>query len=782
MSSEQVKILLTSGSSALFILLVFSSLYFLYRAPVLGIETTWNEKESLWQVAEAVPGSPLKQSDRLMEIGDVRLGFHHLLTDNIHIHHRADIFAWFEAKRAVFSQLNRPRVRVVLTRDGHTMHADVPVHEARFSFLKRLEALHLLVGAAFFIIGLAVFRKKGFDEVSVVFCLMCMAMMLTFVTNATSMMGEIVYEPAYFALMNIINIPNPIAIAAFLLHLSLLMPEKRHFLVRLRRLTRLFYALCAIIAFTLSIEVMNIVFPILFIGALLSLGQGYMKYKNPVSRQQSRLLIFGFGLGLLPFVLINGIPMIFTGERLMNDTIPGLFLIFIPLFMAFAIQKYHLMDIDSLFDNTLIYSATFGVLTIMDMGVVSIFSSLRPEAYRVYEPLVTVLPIWLAIILYVPVRNRFKEWVKRLLKREIYDLNEVSLRLSGRLISAVDIPSVFEKTTGVIDETLHPLGGCPYLFTEQGIAPVTSGVCGELPPGWADEARTLASSRHLYEIYKTEDLPLEYSAGIFVPIAGPTAISGCLVLKNKHSGRMYGRNDLNLLDMAARQASLAIESIRSREAMRRKEKEAHEVREHISREMHDGIGGSFSNAIMMLDLLSEEVSDVAGSSGRIESLKDLLNDGLSEIRNLIRTMEEEGSTLGDLADLVKDKTDRLLSGKGIRHGVLLDIGKHDLPLPTLVIHHIMRIVQEGITNALKHSDATEMQVRVREKDGLLSISITDNGRGFDVGLPDAGGYGLRNMKKRCDEMGADLRFSSSRGNGSEISVKLPVMPFSRDAG
>jgi signal transduction histidine kinase len=776
MPPGKLRLLFIIISSGLFILLVFFSLFFLYRAPVLGIETTWNDKENLWQVASADPGSLLRRNDRLLEIGDVRLGFHHLLTDNIYVYHRADIFAWFKDKQAIYAQLSKPRVHVVLVRDGHTMQIEAPVHGARFSFLHHLESLHLLVGLAFFLIGSIVFWKKGFEEVGLVFFLMCMAFTLSFVTNAASLMSEIVYEPFWFALVNVLNIPNPMAIAAFLLHFSLLMPEKRRFLIRLRWLPWLFYAVCAIIELTLFIEAMNLVFPILFIGVLVALGQGFISYKNPIQRQQTKWVISGFGLSLLPFLLLNGIPLIITGQRLVSDTMPGIFFLLIPLSMAFAIQRYHLMDIDSLFDNTIIYTATFGALTVMDIGVLSLFSRISPESYRVYGSLATVLSIWLAIIFYAPVRNWFKLLVKRLLKRELYDLNEVSLNLSSRLISAADIPSVFETTMGIIDETLHPRGGCPYLFSEGGIVPVTSFACEDLPPGWADKARKLTSSRHLYEILKTEELPLEHSAGIIVPLSSPTGVSGCIVLRNKHSGRMYSRNDLRLLDMAARQATLAMESIRSREAMQRKEQETQSMKEHISREMHDGIGSSFTNAIMMLDLLSKEVAGAAGGSTRIKGLKDLLNEGLSDIRSLIGTMEEEGASLEDLAGLVKEKTGRILADKGIGHGVFLEIQRHDLPLSPLVIHHILRILQEAITNVLKHSEATEIKIRLREKEGQLSFSITDNGKGFDTALLDAGGYGLRNMKRRCDEIGADLRFSSSPGKGANITVLLPVSP------
>ncbi len=774
MSKDRLKLLPAACFTVVFILLVASSFYFLYHAPVMGVQTSWNEQAKAWQVIAAEPSCPLKKGDLLLQLGDLRLGFHHLLTDNIYIAGRSEIFAWLEAKKAVYHALDRSDVQLRVMRKGQAIQIEVPVHKAGFSFLNGIESLHLLVGTAFFIIGLMVFRKKGFEEVSLVFCLMCMALAVIFITNAASLMSEIVYDPDFFSLMNLINIPGPTATGAFMLHFSLLMPVKRGFLSRYPRIIVPLYALCAAAALSLSLEVMNILFPVLFIGALAFMVQGYIRYKDPILRQQMRWVVSGFVFGLLPFVLINALPLLIMGERLINDTIPGLFLIFIPLFMAFAIQRTRLMDIDTLYDNTLIYAATFGVLTVMDVTLVSAFAHLLPEAYKTYGTPLIILSLWLAVILYMPVRNRFQVWIKRMLKRELYDLNEVSTRLSSSLISAPDVPAVFDKTMEVIDETLHPLGASSGLI--RGTTPVFPDAGDGLPAGLWALAPGMTCSRHLYEVFGPGDLPPDYSAGVLVPIPGQGGSAGFILLKNKHSGRMYGRDDLRLLDMAARLAGLAIESIRSREAMQRKEKETQAVREHISREIHDGIGSNFSNAIMMLDLLSNEISGTSGENRRIRDMKDLLSEGLSEMRGLIMTLEEQDSTLEDLADLVHDKTDRLLSGKGIKYGLHRDIKDCNLPLNPLVMHHVLRIVQEALTNALKHSGASEVLVRILEEGGVLTLSVTDNGRGFDTKGGKASGYGLRNMRRRCSEIGADLSITSVPGKGASVSLVLSVGP------
>lgn len=753
-----------------FVLITGVSFYFLYQAPVLGIEASWDDQSRAWKIVSAAP--PFRTGDTLVAIEGRPLGFHHWLKDNIHIQSRKELFAWLAAKREIFALLSAPSVTVTVMREGGPIDLRVPVRSARFSFLARTEALHWVLGAAFFLIGLVVFWKRGREEVSLVFFLLCMALVLSFTTNAASMVSEAVYEPAWFALMNILNIPNPMAIGAFMLHFSLLMPEKRRFLVRFPGVVWPFYAFCALVEVTLSLETMNLLFPVFLLGGLAAMICYFFQSSDPIKRQQLKWVLGGFGFGLLPFVLVNGIPMIVTGQRLVADTIPGLFFIFIPLFTAFAIQKFRLMEIDSLFDNTLVYGATFGVLTVMDFAVIGLFSRVLPDRSTAAGLFAGILNLWLVIILYVPVRNKFRDWVTRLLKRGRYDFTEVSTRLSSRLILASDASTACRETANFLHETLHPRGSCIHLFSEAGLRCVFDDACGDLPPEIPERSRHLNAAAYLYSLPSEEDPPPGYTSGVVIPLIGQARPTGCIILKDKISGKPYSRNDLSLLDMIGRQLSLALESISAKETALLKEQESRDVKEHISREMHDGIGGAFSNAIMMLDLMSGEPAGSAPNRNRIGAMRDALTDGLAEIRTLIRTMEEREVVLSDLKDGLEDKVRRLLNGKNVDYEFAADIDDYNLPLSPLVLHNITKIVQEAITNALKHSQARKISVVIREKGGAMAVHIADNGRGPASGSPAADHYGLRNMKRRCREIGAELKFRSQAEKGFDVAVLL----------
>lgn len=87
---------------------------------------------------------------------------------------------------------------------------------------------------------------------------------------------------------------------------------------------------------------------------------------------------------------------------------------------------------------------------------------------------------------------------------------------------------------------------------------------------------------------------------------------------------------------------------------------------------------------------------------------------------------------------------------------------------------MVRIIQESLTNAIKHSGADRVGVSIAERDGAITIKVSDNGAGFDVSSPAVKGHGLRNIRKRCEEMGARLAIDSGPGKGTEIFIEMSL--------
>jgi signal transduction histidine kinase len=88
---------------------------------------------------------------------------------------------------------------------------------------------------------------------------------------------------------------------------------------------------------------------------------------------------------------------------------------------------------------------------------------------------------------------------------------------------------------------------------------------------------------------------------------------------------------------------------------------------------------------------------------------------------------------------------------------------------------LFRIVQEALTNVIRHSQASAVDVRLAQEDGTLVLRVADNGRGFDaVALAQGKGFGLRGMQERVHILGGELQVQTEPGTGTVIQVRVPM--------
>jgi signal transduction histidine kinase len=101
----------------------------------------------------------------------------------------------------------------------------------------------------------------------------------------------------------------------------------------------------------------------------------------------------------------------------------------------------------------------------------------------------------------------------------------------------------------------------------------------------------------------------------------------------------------------------------------------------------------------------------------------------------------------------------------------------NLPQVTLTTearHNVLLVVKEALNNAVKHSEATEIWLRLTVSDGVMSIEVSDNGHGFAVDATREGGNGLRNMAARMEEIGGQFVVRSAPAEGTTVCLRLPL--------
>jgi signal transduction histidine kinase len=190
---------------------------------------------------------------------------------------------------------------------------------------------------------------------------------------------------------------------------------------------------------------------------------------------------------------------------------------------------------------------------------------------------------------------------------------------------------------------------------------------------------------------------------------------------------------------------------------------AHE-RERLMREMHDGLGGHLVSALSLA-----EAPDTPRAT-----LSAALRGALDEMRVVVDSLDPQVEDLGQLLGQLRARLDPMLRRSGLRFAwdVVRD---HDLPrLGPEQSLHVLRILQEAITNVMKHAGAGEVRVSTR-RDGAggVTITIADDGCGLDPGA--AGGRGIANMRARAKELGATLRVHAT-AQGTRVELTLPATP------
>lgn len=193
-------------------------------------------------------------------------------------------------------------------------------------------------------------------------------------------------------------------------------------------------------------------------------------------------------------------------------------------------------------------------------------------------------------------------------------------------------------------------------------------------------------------------------------------------------------------------------------------------RHRIARQIHDGVGGLLVSTKWNLESALEELSKKeTGVATRLNENLRLQEYSYQELRRVVHALEQEETAWWDDLQQIYAQTTQQGRTKiqfythNLDQNVRGTIGK-DARL----------IVQELITNALKHAKATEIIVQINQIDLTLGIIVEDNGIGMDIEGKTEKGMGLRSLEERCAKLRASLLIDSEKGLGTTIFIDIPI--------
>jgi signal transduction histidine kinase len=235
--------------------------------------------------------------------------------------------------------------------------------------------------------------------------------------------------------------------------------------------------------------------------------------------------------------------------------------------------------------------------------------------------------------------------------------------------------------------------------------------------------------------------------------------------------RSFRTEEMDLAQALAHQAMLACQLRR----LSRQSRQAAVVaeRNRLARDIHDTLAQGFTGVIVQLEAIEEAMSQglVAKARECLARAGELARDSLQEARRSVRALRPQTLEDKDICDALQSLIRKLTAGTNVHAEFIVRGQPHELPLDWE--ENLLRIGQEVLTNVLRHAQASRFNVQLSFDQAEIQLVLRDNGSGFDPsGRHD--GFGLRGVEERVVTMGGRLSIRSKKGEGTAISIVLPL--------
>lgn len=202
-----------------------------------------------------------------------------------------------------------------------------------------------------------------------------------------------------------------------------------------------------------------------------------------------------------------------------------------------------------------------------------------------------------------------------------------------------------------------------------------------------------------------------------------------------------------------------------------KEQVIEQERRRIARELHDSVSQQLFAAMMMISALNERTEQFnENEQKQLRMIEHVLSQAQSEMRALLLHLRpislEQKSLKSGIEGLLMELQTK------VQMRIHWDI--EDVHLPQGVEDHLFRIAQELLSNTLRHSQATNLEVYLRETSSNVLFKIEDNGIGFNTEEILPGSYGINNMKERVQSLGGQVKIVSFPNQGTTIEIRIPL--------
>lgn len=482
----------------------------------------------------------------------------------------------------------------------------------------------------------------------------------------------------------------------------------------------------------------------------------YRHRATAVQRQQIKWVAAGFLLMsfnlLIDYAVWNVYPavtgddLIVTGRQavlweLGQDTLWYASSILFALCIGFAVFRRRLWDVDPILNRTLVYGGLTALIAVLYILIVSVLGALFQTQTNAITGLIAAGMI---AVLFQPLRDRLQRGVNRLLYGERDDPAAVLTQLAQQMETSENPTAILPNLVQTIAHTLKIPHAAIWLpVSDNQFEPAA--VWGQSP-------------EHV------EMIPLAYQ----------NETIGHLVVAPRSAGETFHRRERQLLNTIAALTANTVRAVQLSDALRRSRQRIitarEEERRRLRRDLHDGLGPQLASQTLGMEAVEQLIPDQPERArDLLAALKTQAQEAIVDVRRLVYGLRPPALDDLGLVGALQQSAARYETG---RLRFTFDVAA-DLPeLSAAMETAVYRIVQEAMTNVVRHAQGTHCTVCLATEADHLVVTVQDNGRG----LPPAqrSGVGLNSMRERAEEINGVCVIQSLPKGGVQVQARLPL--------
>lgn len=545
-------------------------------------------------------------------------------------------------------------------------------------------------------------------------------------------------------------------------------------------------------------------------AVLFLLINSYQKGTTPATKQQVGVVVVCGFLAITPLLSLAILPEVLLGQAVVSPELTFLFLMAIPIGYGYAITRFQFIKLERYISRSATAVFVICLLCVVYFVVVALLQAFVHKSIS-QNPLSNMVVIITLVVAYNPLFRRLQNLVDFLLYGGWYDYPSVVGEVTNTLEKNTDIEALADTLSNSIQKTMRVQWAC---LLWQGRRKNKSIICvagqTETPAIFENlQLKNLQNITSYFQKYSrpttsqqiqqalkdiapTENKILNYSSvRLWVPIRGLQSSMGVLLLGPKYGGDVFDANDMEILEVVSRQASVAFQNVQlineleakayeneqyQKEIIRTREEE----RKRISRELHDeviqelvGLKYQIANIQSSLDLAQLHPE----SNKKVLDLQDEIGELIQTTRSLCHDLRPPALDLG-LIPSIRSIVSRFEMKAGIEVSLIIE-GDRTIPVGEDVALCLFRCTNEALSNIRKHASAKEICVWLGIAPQQVRLSITDNGQGFVIperlgSLMEQNHFGLVSMRERIELIEGSFQITSGPSLGTHLEVTIPL--------